>query len=306
MPQTQRISRSVLSVPAGNSRMTEKGVASAADMMFLDLEDATAPNQKETARASAIVALRESDWSGKPRMVRVNAVSTPWFARDVVDLVEQAGEQLDLLLVPKIDSVGDLAAVDRLLGSLEAAIGRKTPIAIEGQIESASALVAANDIARSSSRLDALVYGPGDLAASLGLPGRSIGMRNSWDERYGADRLHYPLMQILVAARANGLRAIDGPFADFRDPEGLRAAAERTRALGFDGKWCIHPAQIEIVNDVFTPSDDEIAAARELIAAYTEATTAGTGAVVHDGVMIDAASIKMAQATLAIAERAGL
>jgi citrate lyase subunit beta/citryl-CoA lyase len=285
--------------------MIEKGLASNADMVFLDLEDATAPSQKAEARASAIDAVRNADWRDKPRMVRVNAVGTPWFIRDLVDLAEQAGDLLDLVLVPKVDTLADIHTVDRMLASLETSQTLTRTIHIEAQIESAAALTHCDEIASSSSRLESLVYGPGDLAASLRLPGRAIGMRGVWDERYNADRLHYPLMRILVAARTNGLRAVDGPFADFRDPDGLRRAAEHTRALGFDGKWCIHPGQIDIVNDVFTPDDDEIADAREIVAAYAEATSSGSGAVVHQGIMIDAASVRLAEATLAIADRIG-
>ncbi|MGH2551914.1 MAG: HpcH/HpaI aldolase/citrate lyase family protein [Thermomicrobiales bacterium] len=303
MTAITRIARSVLSIPANNPRMIEKGLASSTDMVFLDLEDATAPNQKTEARASAIDALRNADWRDKPRMVRINAVGTPWFIRDLVDLVEQAGDRIDLVLVPKIDFLADIHTVDRMLLSLEASKSLAPSIHIEAQIESAAALTHCDAIASSSSRLESLVYGPGDLAASLRLPGRAIGMRGVWDDRYHADRLHYPLMRILIAARTNGLRAIDGPFADFRDPDGLRHAAEQTRALGFDGKWCIHPGQIDIVNEVFTPDDDEIADAREIVAAYAEATSSGSGAVVHQGIMIDAASVRLAKATLAIADR---
>lgn len=300
-----RISRSVLSVPATSPRMVEKGLASNADMVFLDLEDSAAPSQKADARAAVIAAIDGADWVGKPRAVRINAVGTPWFARDIVDLVEQAGHRLDLIIVPKVDSLVDLAAVDRLLASLEASISLPPKIRIEAQIESAPGLLACDAIAASSSRLEALVYGPGDLAASLRMPGRAIGMRDAWDDRYGGDRLHYPLMRILVAARANNLRAIDGPYADFRDLAGLRTASERTRALGYDGKWCIHPAQIDVVNEVFTPDAEEIEAARQIIAAYEEATAGGSGAIVHQGVMIDAASVRMAEITLDAAERAG-
>jgi citrate lyase subunit beta/citryl-CoA lyase len=301
MPGVIRVARSILSIPANNQRMIEKGLASNADLAFLDLEDATAPDQKPAARISAIAAINEAEWGGKPRMVRINAVGTPWFARDLVDLVEQAGDRLDLILVPKIDSVADLHTVDRLLASLKPS----RAIGIEAQIESARALVACDEIAAGSDRLEALVYGPGDLASSLRLPGRAIGMRNIWDERYGADRLHYPLLRILVAARANDLRAIDGPFADFRDPIGLRKSAEITRALGYDGKWCIHPGQIDIVNDVFTPDRDEIATAQAIVTAYKEATALGIGAAIHDGVMIDAASVRMAETTLRIAGQIG-
>jgi citrate lyase subunit beta/citryl-CoA lyase len=234
--------------------------------------------------------------------VRINGIGTPWFARDLVDLLEQTVDLLDLIVVPKVDSPADLAAVDRLLTGLEVAAGRRTPVAIEAQIESAGGLVNCAAIAGGSARLDALVYGPGDLAASLRMPGLGIGMRGEWDEAYGADRFHFAMMTILVAARANDLRAVDGPFADFRDPDGLRASARRSRALGFDGKWCIHPSQIEIVNEVFSPTDEEIEHALSIIEAYQEAAHRGEGALVHQGVMIDTASLRMAEATLALAQ----
>jgi citrate lyase subunit beta/citryl-CoA lyase len=284
--------------------MVERGLEAPADMIFLDLEDSTAPSQKADARAAAIAAIESADWHGKPRAVRINAVGTPWFARDLLDLVEQAGQRLDLIVVPKVDSPADIAAIDRLLTSLEASISFKRKIRIEAQIESAAGLVACEAIAAASPRIEALVYGPGDLAASLRQPGSAIGMRGLWDERYGGDRNHYSLMRILVAARAAGLRAVDGPFADFRDLDGLRRSAEQTRALGFDGKWCIHPAQIDVVNEVFTPTTEELDVARAIVDAYADATASGSGAAVHQGVMIDAASVRMAEAALALGNRA--
>jgi citrate lyase subunit beta/citryl-CoA lyase len=298
-----RAARSILSVPGNNSRMIEKGLASAADIAFLDLEDAVAPDAKETARVAVIEAINSGDWHGKPTAARVNGVGTPWFARDLVDLLEQTAERLDLIIIPKVDSPGDLAAADRLLTGLEAAAGRHKPVAIEAQIESAGGLLHCAKIAAGTGRLEALVYGPGDLAASLRMPGLGIGMRGEWDDAYGADRHHVTMMSILVAARANGLRAVDGPYADFRDPDGLRASARRSRALGYDGKWCIHPAQIDIVNEVFSPSDEEIEHALSIIEAYREAAERGEGALVHQGVMIDTASLRMAESTLALAER---
>jgi citrate lyase subunit beta/citryl-CoA lyase len=284
--------------------MVEKGLASAADIAFLDLEDAVAPDAKPAGRAAAIAAIAQGDWHGKPRAVRINAIGTPWFARDMVDLMEQAGDRLDLIVLPKVDAPADLAAADRLLAGLEAPIGRTAPVALEAQIESAGGLASVTAIAGGSRRLEALVYGQGDLAASLRMPGLDIGMRGEWDDAYGADRHHFTMLSILVAARAAGLRAIDGPYADFRDADGLRASARRSRALGFDGKWCIHPGQIEIVNEVFSPTDAEIAHARSIIDAFNDAAQSGAGALVHQGVMIDTANVRMAEATLALATRA--
>jgi citrate lyase subunit beta/citryl-CoA lyase len=299
-----RPARSILSVPATNPRMIEKGLGSGADIAFLDLEDAVAPDAKPAGRALAVNTVANADWQGKPRAIRINAVGTPWFARDLIDLIEQTGDRLDLIVLPKVDSLADLVAVDRLLASLETSVGRSQPVRIEAQIESAGGLAACAAIAGGSARLESLVYGPGDLAASLRMPGLGIGMRGEWDDAYGADRHHFTLMTILVAARANGLRAVDGPYADFRDADGLRISARRSRALGYDGKWCIHPGQIEIVNEVFSPTAEEITHARSIIDAYREATTRGEAALVHQGVMIDTASLRMAEATLELANRA--
>lgn len=299
MTSPLRAFRSVLSVPGGNPRMIEKGIASNADMAFLDLEDAVTPAAKQDARALVIDAINQGDWGSKPRAVRINAIGTPWFARDLIDLLEHAGERLDVLVVPKIDSVADLHALDRLLLGLEPSSKRTTPIQVEAQIETAAGLAAASAIGGASPRVTALVYGPGDLAASLRMPGLGIGIRSDWDDAYGGERAHFIMSSILVAARANGLRAVDGPYADFRDDVGLRTSALRSRALGFDGKWCIHPAQIETVNAVFSPTAEEIATARAIISAWE---ASADGALVHDGVMIDAANVRMAQATLQLSE----
>ena len=298
-----RISRSILSIPASNARMIEKGLASSADIAFLDLEDAVAPNMKAEARKQAIEALIHADWMGKPRAVRINPVGSPFFARDVIELVEQAGNTLDLIILPKVDRPADLLTAARLLDGLELGLDRASTIGIEAQIESAMGLARCEETVFASPRLESLVFGPGDFAASLGMPGRAIGVRDEWDRDYASDRLHYPLMRILVAARSAGIRAVDGPYSDFRDAEGLKASARRSKSLGFDGKWCIHPAQIETVNAVFSPDEAEIAAARALVAAYEASMDAGSGAAIHEGVMIDAASVRMAQAVLGIAER---
>jgi citrate lyase subunit beta/citryl-CoA lyase len=290
-----RPSRSVLSIPGSNARMIERGLASDADAAFLDLEDAVAPAAKNDARALVIDAINHGDWGQKARTVRINAIGTPWFARDMVDLLEQTGDRLDLLIVPKVDSAADVHALDRLLIGLESATARSTPVKLEAQIETAKGLSAANAIAGASSRVESLVYGPGDLAASLRMPGLGIGIESEWDAAYGGDRNHHVMLTILIAARAASLRAIDGPIADFRDLDRVRASAMRSRSLGYDGKWCIHPAQIEVVNDVFSPTEQEMQHAAKVVAAWEASRD---GALVHEGVMIDAANVRMAQATL--------
>jgi citrate lyase subunit beta/citryl-CoA lyase len=208
-----------------------------------------------------------------------------------------------VIVVPKAGSVQDVATVATILASLEAAVGRDTPIGLEVQIESAAGLAHCEAIATASPRVEALVFGPGDYAASVGMPLAAIGMPDRWDTDYPGHRWDYPLHRILVATRAAGLRAIDGPYADFRDLDGFRRSCLTARALGYDGKWCIHPGQVPVANEAFTPDDAEIAWAREVLAANEEAEREGRGSFALDGQMIDAASLRMARATLARVQR---
>ncbi|MDQ4106577.1 MAG: CoA ester lyase [Actinomycetota bacterium] len=291
-----RLARSVLAVPATSPKMARKGLSSAADMVFLDLEDAVAPDAKAEARQDVIRAVREYDWGGRPTIYRMNALDTPYFYRDVIEVVEAAGEALDAILVPKVERPEDLHALDTLLGGVEAATGLEPgKIELEAQIENAAGLVNIDGVARATGRLRALHFGPGDYAASLRMPQASIGTMDEWDEAYPGHRFHYVLHRIVVAARAAGLQAVDGPVADYRDEEGLRESCLRARSLGFDGKWCIHPAQIEVVNEVFSPTQREVEWAEKVVLAYEEANAAGSGAISVDGQMVDAASIRMAQ-----------
>jgi citrate lyase subunit beta/citryl-CoA lyase len=301
-----RASRSVLAVPASNLEMAGKALASAADSVFLDLEDAVAPDEKAGARKKVVRALKKLDWRNRTTLYRVNALDTPYFYRDVIEVVEEAGDRLDSLLIPKVQHPEDLHLAATLLFQVETAVGLGPgKVKIEAQIESAEGLVNIDAVARATERLDALHFGPGDFAASLRMPQTSIGVLDEWDEVYPGHRFHYAMQRIVVAARAAGLRAVDGPVADYRDEEGLRESCLIARSQGFDGKWCIHPAQIEVVNEVFSPTEKEIEWARKVVAAYKEANAAGTGAISVDGQMIDAASIKMAQNTLDLAEEAG-
>ena len=298
-----RPSRSVLAVPASNLEMAEKALASAADTVFLDLEDAVAPDEKPGARKRVIKALKELDWRGRPTLYRANALDTPYFYRDLIEIVEEAGDRLDNILLPKVQRPEDLHVADTLLSQIEIAVGLEPgKVEVEGQIESAEGLVNADGIARATQRLRALHFGSGDFAASLRMPQTSIGTMGEWDEVYPGHRFHYAMQRIIVAARAAGLRAIDGPVADYRDDEGLRQSSLIARSLGFDGKWCIHPAQIETVNEVFSPTEREIEWAKKVVEAYEEASVAGTGAISVDGQMVDAASIKMARNTLDLAQ----
>ncbi len=301
-PQERR-ERSVLAVPASNWRMIQKGVVSEADAVFLDLEDAVAPAEKAASRANVVRAFRELDWGEKPRMFRVNGLDTQYFYRDLIDVVEAAGDSVDLVMLPKCDGPDDVHVVATLLRQIELGLGRSRPIGLEVQIESPAGLIACERIAAASPRIETLVFGPGDYAASVGMPATAIGGEDEWDAAYPGHRFHATMHRILVAGRAAGLRVIDGPFAAFRDPDGLGRSARRARALGYDGKWGIHPAQIAILNDVFTPGADEVARARQVVDAAAAARESGRGALVVDGVMVDAASVRMAEWTLLRAGR---
>jgi citrate lyase subunit beta/citryl-CoA lyase len=294
-----KAARSLLAVPATRRKMAEKALASAADAVFLDLEDAVAPDSKAAARGDVVSALKELDWQGRLKLYRANALDTPYFYRDLIGVVEEAGGALDAVIVPKVNRPEDLHVVSTLLSQLELAMNlEKGRIKIEAQIESAEGLVNAGEISRATNRLTALHFGPGDFAASVSMPQSSIGVMDEWDEAYPGHRFHYAMQSIVVAARAAGLRVLDGPVADYGDEEGLRRSCLIARSLGFDGKWCIHPAQIEIVNEGFSPTAREVDWAKKVVAAYEEANVASSGSVSVDGQMVDAASIKLARNTL--------
>jgi citrate lyase subunit beta/citryl-CoA lyase len=294
LTRTLKPRRSCLSVPASSARMQAKAATLEADHVLFDLEDATAPSEKAGARAIVVESLKTLDFGRRALAVRVNGVDTSWCYRDIVDVVEPAGDRIDSLILPKVESAADVTFLDRLLTQIELArgwpVGR---IGVEVLIESAYGVQRVDEIARSSARLEALIFGPGDLSASLGLGQLTIGTLES---EYAGDIWHYALMRLLVAARANGLLAIDGPYAAIADLAGLEASARRTAALGFDGKWVIHPSQIETVNRLYSPDPATYARAEGILAAYRAATEAeGRGAVRFEGEMIDEATRKMAE-----------
>jgi citrate lyase beta subunit len=295
--------RSILATPGSNPRMIEKALASEADVVMIDLEDAVAPEEKVAAREHVASALRDGDWRERPRTYRINGLDTPWFVWDLATVFEAAQGKVDLVVVPKVGSAADVHVVATILASLEEAVGVQEATALDIQIENARGLANCETIATASERIASLVLGPGDYAASIGMPLAAIGMPDRRDEDYPGHRWDYPLQRLLVAARAAGVRAIDGPYADFRDHEGFRRSCLRARALGYDGKWCIHPAQAPIANQVFTPDEAEIAWAEEVLAANAEAATAGRGSFALHGQMVDAATLRMAYATLARAGR---
>jgi citrate lyase beta subunit len=301
-----KIERSVLSVPGSNWKMIQKGVASDADVVLLDLEDAVTPDMKEDARDVVAAAFVELDWGEKPRTFRMNALDTPFFYRDLIHIVEKSTGAADLIIIPKVNRPEDVYVVDTLLTQIEAGLGMDRKIRLEAQIETADGLVNCEAIAKSSDRLVSLIYGPGDYSASVRMPAGSIGAMDEWDDLYPGHRYQYVMHRILAAGRAAGVRVIDGPFANFKDEEGHRQSCLIARAMGYDGKWCIHPAQIPVTNELFAPSEAELEWAQRVIAAYEEANQQGLGAVALDNKMIDAANIRMAQVTIELARAAGM
>jgi citrate lyase subunit beta/citryl-CoA lyase len=298
--------RTCLTVPGSSERFLAKARNLAADEVILDLEDAVAPAAKDQARTLVAAAI-EGGWPGQRVLaLRVNGVAGPWAYRDVIEVVERAGRWLDAIVLPKVSGPEHVTWLDLLLSQVEAAAGLPPGrIAIEAQIEDAAGLAAADQIASCSSRLAALVFGPADFMASVGMRSLSIGAQPAGYA--GGDAFHYPLMRILVAARAAGLQAIDGPYAAISDLDGLRTAASSTAALGFDGKWVLHPDQIEPVNAAFTPGQDEYERAERLLEAYASAASdLARGAVRHGGEMIDEASRKLALVAVARGRAAGL
>jgi citrate lyase subunit beta/citryl-CoA lyase len=290
---------SMLFVPGSRPEMIAKAAVSAADAVCIDLEDAVAPAEKAAARGHAAQALRTLDFGRRKRVLRVNAIDTPFTYRDLVDVIDAAGDRVDAVMLPKTSSANDVLFVATLLDQLEAHLGLDRRIGIEAQIETAAGFLEVRDIARASPRMRTLIFGQGDYSASMQMPAASIGERDEHDEQYPGHRYHAVMHAIVAAARAHGLGCLDGPYAAYKDAEGLERACRVARAMGFDGKQCIHPAQLDVVARVFRPSAAEIAYAEGVVAAYDAATAAGSGAVSYEGKMIDAASVRMARAVLA-------
>ncbi|MCC6929359.1 MAG: CoA ester lyase [Gemmatimonadaceae bacterium] len=297
-----RLARSMLFVPASRPDMVAKAARSDADAVCLDLEDAVAPDQKEASRALVVEALTTLDFGHRTRMVRVNALDTMYTYRDVIEVVEGGGAHLDVIMLPKAGGAADVQFLDRLLTQVEARCGIPHRIGIEAQVETASGFVHLAAIAASSPRLEALIFGMGDYAASMQMPLGNIGVEDEHDAAYGAHRWHAVMHGIVAAARAHGLRCMDGPVASYKDEEALRRACGVARAMGFDGKQCIHPLQLSVVNAAFSPGEQEVQRAREVVARYEASAGAGVGAVASGGIMIDAANLRMAQVTLRAAE----
>lgn len=297
-----RLRRSELSTPGSSEKMLAKAAASDADLVFCDLEDSVAHNEKVAARAKIVHALVNQTWRPATRAVRINDLETRYAYRDIIDVVSGARDALDLLIVPKVKSARDVWWVDVLLTQLEDDLGMTKRIGIEVLIEEVEAMIDVEAIAHASPRLEALIFGPGDYSASQGVRVQDIG---AGDEGYPGDVWHYARNKIVIAARAARIDAVDGPFAAFGDPDGYRRQARMAHILGYSGKWAIHPSQIAPANDEFSPTDEEISRARELVAAFDRAQEQGLGAVAVGTTMVDYASVRRLRPILEQAEALG-
>ncbi len=310
-----RLNRSELAVPGSSTKFLQNATKSAADVIFLDLEDAVAPADKEQARKNVIEALNDLDWGGRTMSVRINGLDTHWMYRDVVDVVEQAGHKLDLIMIPKAGTAADIYAVDMLLTQIEQAKGIKKRIGLEMIIETALGMANVHEIAAASKRNESLHFGVADYAAST--KARTVGIGGPHPEYHvltdpdaagkrevhWGDVWHYAIARMVVAARANGLRPVDGPFGNFSDPDGYKAQAMRAAVLGCEGKWAIHPSQVDLANTLYSPSEKEVDRAKRILAAMEQAQREGRGAVALDGRLIDIASIKQAEVMVKKAEQ---
>jgi len=296
----QRLQRSELAVPASNPSMIDKAADGPADYVFLDLEDAVAPPEKEQARKNAVQALNDIDWAGKGKTVsvRINGLDTHYMYRDVVDIMEQAGDKVHTLLVPKVGVPADLYMVEAMVNQIEQGQGHTTRVGLEALIETALGMANVEAIAQFGGRMEALHFGVADYAASMRARTTNIGGLNP---DYPGDQWHAAITRMVIACRAYGLRAIDGPFGDFSDPDGYELGAKRAAALGCEGKWAIHPSQVALANAVFSPTDAEVSKAERIIEELRKAEAQGKGAASLDGKMIDAASEKMANNVIEVA-----
>lgn len=296
-----RPNRCQLFGPGSRTALFEKMAASAADVINLDLEDSVAPDDKPQARANIIEAINDIDWQNKHLSVRINGLDTPYWYRDVVDILEQAGDRIDQIMIPKVGNAADIYAVDALVTAIETAKNRNKPIALEVIIESAAGIAHVDNIAAASPRLQAMSLGAADFAASMGMQTTGIGgtQENYYmlhkDTKHWSDPWHWAQAAIVAACRTHGILPVDGPFGDFSDDEGFRAQARRSATLGMVGKWAIHPKQIALANEVFTPSDAQVTEARDILAAMQQAKANGEGATVYKGRLVDIASIKQAE-----------
>ena len=313
-PCTQRLHRSELAVPGSSPKLFEKAAKSDADVVFLDLEDAVAPDLKAEARKNVVQVIGDVDWGNKTLVVRINGLDTHYMYRDVIDVIEQGSDRLDMIMIPKVGTAADVYALDMLVTQCEDAVGKTKRLGFSHIIETALGMANINEIAGASKRNEALHFGVADYAASTKARTTNIGGANpdyvvvtDPDDAGGrathwGDMWHYAIARMVVAARAHGIRPIDGPYGDFSDADGYRAAAKRAAILGCEGKWAIHPSQITLANEVMSPPAAEVEKARKVLAAMEQARKEGKGAVSLDGRLIDIASIRQAEALVAKAD----
>nr|WP_115702586.1 CoA ester lyase [Cupriavidus taiwanensis] len=300
--KTRRLRRCQLSVPGSSEKMMAKAAGMGVDFVFLDLEDAVAPSEKRPARRKIVDALNGLDWGRTTRCVRVNDLTTEYAYEDIIEVVEGAGRNLDVIMLPKAMSAADVQFVDKLLSMMEKKLGLRHRIGIDVLVEEVEAMMNVEAIAASTPRLECLIFGMGDYSASQGVSMRDIGGSGG----YPGDIWHYQRQRLTIAARAHRLDAVDGPFADFRSPDAFREEARRAMILGMVGKWAIHPSQVELAQDVFSPAAADVARARDMIRAYDEALSQGLGAVQYEGKMIDIASVRIVRNLVQRADLIGM
>ena len=303
MARPKRLRRCQLSVPGSSEKMMTKAAGLELDHVFLDLEDAVAPNAKVSSRGLIVNALNNLEWKPKTVCVRINDVETEYCHDDIIEVVTGAGEKLDTIMLTKAKSAHDVVFVHLLLDQLEKKLGLKNRIGIECLIEEVEGMINVEEIAACSDRLECLIFGMGDYSASQGMNLRSIGSDGGG---YPPDLWHYPRYKLTIACRANGVDPVDGPYANFRNPDAFRTECERSNVLGMVGKWAIHPSQIEIAQEVFSPTQEAVDAARKQQKAYSDAIEKGLGAIEVDGVMVDAASVRILQNTIDKADMIGM
>ncbi len=301
-----RLRRSVLSVPGSSDKMISKAMDLPADEIMLDLEDGVAIGEKEGARLKVISAFQDEDWGGRVRAYRINGLDTPFAYRDIIDVVEQAGASIDVIVIPKVEKAAHVRFVDLLLTQIELKFRLDKPIGLEASIETALGMSNVKEIAFASSRLETLVFGIADYSASLTMPSRGLSGHGDAEEQYPGHRWHFPMSRMVMAAKAAGLSAIDAPYGDFKDQPGLERSCQIAASLGYDGKWAIHPAQLETINRAFTPDAEDISRAWRILEAYEGARASGAGTTALDGKMVDAASIRVARIIYERARRLGL
>lgn len=287
--------RSTLSVPANREKMIKKAADLPADFIMLDLEDSVPAQEKEAARARVVTALKEQHWQGKVRACRINGMDTPFAYRDIIDVVEAAGDCLDVLVVPKVNEASEIKAIDYLLTQIEMRMSFSNNIGLDASIETAEGMLRVEQIAFSSDRLEALVFGVADYSASLSMSSKGLSGHGDAEDFYPGDRWHFPLSRLAMTAKAAGLAAIDAPYGNYKDMQGLRKSCIMSAGLGFDGKWAIHPDQLEVINEIFTPSEEDVKRSGLILEAYAEARKKGQGSLSIDGKMVDAASVRIAQ-----------